>query len=135
MDEYLTCEDDVIIKIARPNKAINIKKKDEDMLIPSCFFILKCRKDSDILPEYLCVFLNSGMFTDAIRHEYSGSTVKTLKLSVLENIEIPCLSVEKQKDIIKVSNLISNEKQMREELMRKKDLYYERMLYEMLGGK
>lgn len=134
LDDFLTHEKDIVMKIAFPNYALYIEKQNENLLISSYFFILRCTKEAIILPEYLCVFLNSEIFADKVKHDFSGTTVKAIKASTLADTEIPVLPIPQQMEIIKYSNLVREEKKTYELLAEKKNLYHKKIICKMIGS-
>jgi restriction endonuclease S subunit len=61
-----------------------------------------------------------------------GSSIPSIPKSVLEDLEIPVVSIEKQKQILKISELKQKEKQIREKLAELKTKFIEQKLLESI---
>lgn len=96
-EKFITKENDIIVKLTYPFKAILIKKCEEGLLITSNFCKIAC--SNKILPEYLAVCLNSEMIDRVLRIESKNQTINQISIKDLARLEIKLLDLEMQKKI------------------------------------
>lgn len=122
--EYLTHEDDIVIRLTAPYTAVLITANLEGYVIPSSFIVVRARKDV-LLPEYLVWLLNSQLSKKQI---YDGAVTNMLggiKPRFFAEIEIDPLPVEQQRAIAKLSVLAQRETQLLNDLAAEKGKYYD----------
>jgi restriction endonuclease S subunit len=73
-------------------------------------------------------FLNFPSNLGFLKKNSIGSSIPSIPKSVLENLEIPILSIEKQKQILKISELEQKEKQIKEKLSKLREKFIEQKL-------
>ena len=121
--EFMTQKGDVLVRLREPNIAICIKNE-EKILIPSLFAIVRLKKGIDILPEYLTMILNSNYVKKQYEKDLAGSSIITLKTSVLSEIIIPIIDIEKQRKKVTLDELYQREVKLFEKLIELKKLKY-----------
>ncbi len=89
--------------------------KMESVVAASSTFILRV-KNTEVVPEYVAIYLNSEAGQAGIQKILTGSTIKTILRKSLENLKIPIPALSIQKQIINISQNI----QKREALLNKK---------------
>ena len=119
----MTQKGDVLVRLREPNIAICIKNE-EKILIPSLFAIVRLKKGIDILPEYLTMILNSNYVKKQYEKDLAGSSIITLKTSVLSEIIIPIIDIEKQRKKVTLDELYQREVKLFEKLIELKKLKY-----------
>ncbi len=90
-----------------------------DGVIPSSSVFDIRVTSGDILPEYLCLFINSTEGQKLILQTVSGSNVQTISCKELEKMDIPIPPLITQKGIVALSKNIRQQEQVAE---RKKHL-------------
>lgn len=96
-EKFITKENDVIMKMTYPFKALLIKKQEENLLITSNFCKIICL--NKILPEYLVACLNSDKISKKLKVESKNQTINQISIKDLAGIEIELYDIEKQKKI------------------------------------
>ena len=76
-----------------------VKFSDDNVLATSSVHIIRI-KDSNVVPEYLSLYLDSTNGQNDIFMNVSGSYIKTILRKDLEDIEVPLPSIDKQKTIV-----------------------------------
>lgn len=97
-EKRITKEKDIIIKVTPPFAAALVDKGHEGLLVSSFCMILN-ELPNEILPEFLTAYLNSEKGVAQVTSHMSGSTIATISVASLKNINIPVPSLEKQKQI------------------------------------
>ncbi len=132
-ERYLTKNDDVIIRLSKPHTVISIKEKHNGFLVPSLFAIVRLEDDS-VDSGYLAFLLNST----EIKRQYSkaslGTTIPTLRVSDIKQIEIILPSLNRQKKIAHFSQLIIRQKSLYSDLLKENDRFYNEISKRMLRG-
>lgn len=121
--EFKTQKGDVLVRLREPNIAICIKNE-EEILIPSLFAIVRLKKGMNIIPEYLTMILNSNYVKKQYEKDLAGSSIITLKTSILSEIVIPIIDIEKQRKKIILDELYQREVKLFERLIELKKLKY-----------
>lgn len=131
--KYLTSAGDVIVRMSYPYTSISISKKQENMVVPSLFVIVRTTNKS-LLPEYISLYLNSDKMKKQYSKESSGSVIQTLKTSSFKNLEIPFLELNFQEKAIQLNDLMKKEKILLLELMEQKELLNNSIMTQILTG-
>lgn len=130
-EKYLTQLGDVIVRLSNPNTAVTISESDVGLVIPSLFAII--RLDSkDIFPEYLSIVMNSEVMKKVYIRSSVGSTIQTIKTSVLKDLQMLVKPIAIQRKINEVNRLMMKERILLEQLLEQKNLYNKQIIQELL---
>lgn len=122
--ELLTREGDILIRLSNPYTAVYITKQFQNILIPSLVAVIRL-KSKEYLPEYVKVYLNSESAKNEIYKEANGTVIATVTTKSLKDLEIPNVSMQKQKYLIHYTNAYLEEKKMTENLLELRDKEYQ----------
>ena len=132
---FFTRPGDIVMKIAAPNQALCITREEDcGLLVSSYFAIIRCRQPGRCAPEYLNAFFNSPAFAQAAGRARICSTVQSLKLSTLQELEIPLPDPERQRSIAEFFALSNAEQKQLEALLTAKRRYHQFLLARQFGG-
>lgn len=110
----------------------------ERIIVSSPLFIIRTRPDM-VIPEYLVWWINQPSSQAYFRSRSEGSLVKMVSKQVLENLQIDCPPIEKQKCITDFYQLMKREQVLlgRIKLKRKRyaDAVMKRMASESLNDR
>lgn len=123
----LTKEGDILIRLSSPYTAVYITKQFENILIPSLVAVIRI-KSEEYLPEYVKIYLNSEDAKSQIRKEANGTVIATITTKSLKELEIPLISMQKQRHLIHYTNAYLEEKQLTEELVKLKEREYQTII-------
>ncbi len=84
------------------------------------FFVIRIT-DSRIIPEYLAWFLNYTNTQEFIKSQAKGTSMPSISIKVIENVEIPLLTFEEQRMMIQIAKLRVREKDIINQLQIQKD--------------
>lgn len=73
------------------------------------FIVIRIKDKEKILPEYVAWYLNSLFIQKLLQNNALGSAIKSITKNVLEDLEIPIPSVERQKAYIALDQLQKQE--------------------------
>ena len=122
--EYLTHEDDIVIRLTAPYTAVLITADLEGYVIPSSFIVVRARKDV-LLPEYLVWLLNSQLSKKQIYDGAATNMLGGIKPRFFAEIDVDPLPVEQQRAIARLSILAQRETQLLNDLAAEKGKYYD----------
>jgi len=90
------------------------------------FFVIRLL-DSNIIPAYLAWFLNNPNTQALLKTQAMGTSIPSISKQVLDALEIPMPSIEKQKSVVSISKLRLQEKTIQSTLesLRDKKIQYQ----------
>ena len=111
---HFLCPGDILLS-NRGNYKASVFKCKEKCIASGVFFIINV-KDQNFLPEYIAVFLNSNEGQKALSAKQNFAGVQSIIRSELEQIDIPLISMEKQKKLVELFLLYERESSIMEEI-------------------
>ncbi len=109
---------DVLLSNRGTYKASVFKSK-ERCIASGVFFILTI-KEKIFLPEYVAIFLNSNEGQKALFERQNSAGVQSIIRSELDQVEIPLVPIDKQKQIIDLFLLYERELNIMDNIKRKR---------------
>ena len=119
-NKYLTNEGDIIIRLTTPYTAICINDKQEGLVIPSNFAIIRL-KEQICIPEFVALFLNSEIIEKKFFKSSISTTIPLIKTKHLREIDISDIPLAVQQKIVELNQLQVKEKILLSCLMKEKD--------------
>ena len=119
-NKYLTNKGDIIIRLTTPYTAICINDRQEGLVIPSNFAIIRLKKQIYI-PEFVALFLNSEIIEKQFFKSSISTTIPLIKTTHLRDMEIPDKKLDIQKKIVELNQLQVKEKILLSRLMKEKE--------------
>ncbi len=99
------------------------------------FFVIRIT-DKTILPDYLVWFLNLPTIQYLLKSKAWGTAIPSIRKPVLDELEITIPPIEKQKIIVKLSKLASNEEEIRTQIASlQKHLIKQKILKEIYNSR
>ena len=131
-EQYLTKEGDIVVRLSAPNTAVYITKKQEGIIIPSLFVIIRSNSSS-IISQFLQIYLNSEKCKRQLAADTIGSVLSIVKTSSFKEIDIPKYTMDKQKNIINLNELVVKEKRLLNQLLNEKEKYHKAIMSKMFN--
>jgi restriction endonuclease S subunit len=119
-NKYITNKGDVIIRLTTPYTAICINDKQEGLVIPSNFAIIRL-KGRKFIPEFVALFLNSEIIKKNFFKSSISITIPLIKIRHLRDIDISDKQFAVQKKIVELNQLQVKEKMLLSRLMKEKE--------------
>ena len=119
-NKYLTNKGDIIIRLTTPYTAICINDKQEGLVIPSNFAIIRL-KEQIYIPEFVALFLNSELIEKKFFKSSISTTIPLIKTKHLREIDISDIPLAVQQKIVELDQLQVKEKILLSCLMKEKD--------------
>jgi hypothetical protein len=119
-DWILKPDDILFMARGARNFSVLIDKLPDHVLAAACFFVVRI-SNSEILPEYLCWYLNQVPVVEYFRR-FSGRAVHmpVVRRAVLESIDIPLPPIKIQKQVSEITMLLQKEQYLYKKLAEKR---------------
>jgi restriction endonuclease S subunit len=119
-----------IILLAKGNatRACLIGNEGRKQVISSAFFSLKVKPAVQVLPAYLQWYLNLPQAESYFRAHATGTSMFSLPMSVLKNLEVPLPPPDVQRQVLEVVRVRREEKRTQQALEEKRDEYIREVL-------
>lgn len=91
------------------------------------FFVLR-PFDKKVLSEYLAWFLNSSETQNLLKDMARGTSMPSIRKTVLEDLEISIPSIEKQRMVIQLSALVRKENELRMNILQQRKQLIEQQI-------
>lgn len=103
------------------NTAAIIDQKLKDAVIAAPLLRIRVKSDS-ILPAYLCWFINQSCSQAELQSKATGTAVRMIGKSAIEELEVVVPSLDVQQKIIEIYQLSINEQKLTKALLKKKEV-------------
>lgn len=134
-EQFITKENDIIIRLFAPVCATLIKKENEGLVVPSQLAIIRLKNGCPYLPGYLSVYLTNERSLENLIVGAGMSAQKIIKVGNVAELEIPCLPIEKQKIISDIANEQLNIVAMYKKIIEQETLRTKSVIKDIIGGK
>lgn len=134
-EKYLLRREDIIIKAKSGDHTAALIEEETDSLVATAHFILMRLKEGwkeKISPEYLVMYLNSQEAQDYLTRHSTGTVLPIIKISTLEEMEIPVPKEEVQNKLSRLYGLMLEEKRLMQSIMVQREKQLTAQLRKML---
>ena len=100
----------------------------EKAVASSSFFVIRIL-NNNIDPEYICWFLNNPQTLNYLKAHAVGTSIPSITKTMLEDLEISIIPLEKQRMIVAYHNLQNREVELHTLIAQKKRLLTDHILY------
>ena len=100
------------------NFAALYENKDQPAVASTSFFVIRLHENfiNKILPQFLVWFLNNPLSQQSLKAKAIGTSMASISKVVLEELEISIPSIETQKEILKITELYNQEKNLKQQI-------------------
>jgi restriction endonuclease S subunit len=112
---------DIIFMAKGNNNFAVMYASDQPAVAVSLFFIIRPNRDK-VDSEYLTWYLNAPIAQSYFHENRLGASVGNIRKEALEMLEVELPSLDRQKQIAKLNNLLREEKALTNEYMEKKEV-------------
>lgn len=135
--EYLTQQDDIIVRLSIPYTAVLIDSDMVGVVVSSNFAIIRTNRKC-ILPDYLLWLLNTPDIKKKIYESSSSNMLNAVRPTFYNDLDVSLPSLANQRKIAQLNSLAKREGRLLRELAKEKEKYYsiviERAQKSMTGG-
>lgn len=103
-------------------------------VIASSQFLILLPKTAELLPEYLCWYLNQPTTQHELSNKSQGSNISMLTVAKISSLEIELPSLEKQKQIIQLNYIWEQEQALTQKLLQNRQQMMRGMFQQLLKG-
>lgn len=103
-------------------------------VIASSQFLILLPKTEELLPEYLCWYLNQPTTQHELSNKSQGSNISMLTVTKVSSLEIELPSLEKQKQIIQLNYIWEQEQALTQKLLQNREQMMRGMFQQLLKG-
>ena len=129
-----TSPGDVVIRLFSPVCPVMVGEDDTGLLVPSQLAVLKIKKSTPVLPEYLRLCLAQREIQERILKAESGTAQRTVKLGTIMDLQISVPGLETQRKAVQIDILSRERERMYQELILQERLCTEKILEGIIGG-
>lgn len=134
-EQFLTRENDIVVRLFAPVCATLITKEHEGMVVPSQLAIIRLKDGCLYLPGYLSVYLTNERSLENLIEGAGMAAQKIIKVGNVAELEIPCLPIEKQKMISDIANEQLNIVALYKKIIEQETLRTKSVIKDIIGGK
>lgn len=98
LTQYLVQKGDILVRLREPNFAIYIDKDYPNLIYSSLVAKIRVKNFN---PLFIAHYLNSSVVKRRLLKDISGTSIPTINIKNLENINIPKISLQKQEYLVK----------------------------------
>lgn len=134
-EQFLTKENDIIVRLFAPVCATLITKEYEGLVVPSQLAIIRLKDSCPYLPGYLSVYLTNQRILENLIEGAGMAAQKIIKVGNIAELEIPCLPMEKQEMISDIANEQLNIIALYKKIIEQESLRTKSVIKDIFGGK
>jgi len=127
-DDRITRQGDLVLKLSTPYDAAYIEKEDEGLVVPSFCCIIRGIDASKADPEFITAYLNTDYVREMLKSKVAGTTMPMIKLSDVKNLEIPNVSLQKQKVLGEAYSLSCHKQNVLSEMLHNEQVLINRVV-------
>ncbi len=119
------------------NYAVVYKTSHGKAVASSSFIVIRIKESyqTSVLPNYLAWYINQTKKVYLMHQQQLGSTIPSISIKQLENIEIEIPDLHTQDLIVRIQNLEDRRKELLKQLQKQKDLFFQTQLIKAINGK
>lgn len=134
-NQFLTKENDIIIRLFAPVCTALITKENEGLVVPSQLAVIRVKNECLFLPGYLSAYLTHDHRLENMIEGAGMNDQKIIKVGNIAELEIPLLTIEKQKIISDIVDEQSNIIALYKNIIEQERLRTKAVIKDIIGGK
>ena len=134
-NQFLTKENDIIIRLFAPVCTTLITKENEGLVVPSQLAIIRLKEDSLYLPGYISTYLSDERNLGKLIEDAGMASQKIINIKNVADVRIPCLPIEKQNIISNITSEHLNLISLYKEIIQQETLRTKAIIKDIIGGK
>lgn len=122
-EQYLTQRGDIVLRLNAPYTAVYIEEEQKGIVFPNYFVAISIDNQS-VLPEFVTWYLNTSYVKRKYVKGQTGTLVPNINRSIILNLSVPDVPLQKQENIAKLHALHLEEQRLYQKLLNEKRTYY-----------
>lgn len=132
--QFITKENDIIMRLFEPLSPAIISAKNEGLVVPSQLAIIRVKSEY-FQPDYIYYYLSQKNILRFLSQQDIGTAARGIRLSTLSEVGVPMLPLDKQRLVASLAETHQKRKQLYLNLIEQYDLQSANMISNIIGGK
>ena len=129
IEKYTAHENDILVTSrGEYTKAAVLPQHSDTFIASSQLYAITLKDTSKVLPAYLAIYLSSKAAEQHFRLHRKGTLVQIITKDALSTLPVCIPPIEHQKHIIRLRELIDQERQLQNDLLEKHTLQFEQAI-------
>lgn len=135
LQNFIAKKGDIILRLAFPLKIIEVDNQIEGKLINNQYCIIRMlnKKNKTYNIDFIKWFLESNNAQRQFEKILIGTTIKSIPVIKLRQLEIPDINPKEQEKISKIANTWNKQKNLYKEIIKEKEKYYNSIISELIN--
>jgi restriction endonuclease S subunit len=117
IEKHLLKPGDILLAVKGTNNfAVQYKGLIEKAVASSTFIVIRLRDQNQVLPEFLCWYLNHPQTQLFFKDRSRGSAIPSITIGTIDELTVFVPTVQKQKIILELHNLRKKEKEIKRQI-------------------
>lgn len=136
LENFVAKKGDILFRLSFPLKVIEVDEEIEGKLINNQYCIIKMsdKNSKTYNIDFIKWFLESNNAKQQFEKILVGTTIKSIPVVKLRQLEIPKINRDKQEKISKVVNTWNREKYLYKNMIKEKEKYYNAIINKVING-
>ncbi len=130
-ERYLLAKDDLLFAGKGTTYLCKVFDLDIPSIASTTLYIIRLAS-KDILPDYLCWYLNQPSVIAVIKAQQVGTGTPLIHKQVVENFEVPIPDIDTQRQIVELAKLQTREKELYKAIAEKRQLITNQLIMNKL---
>ena len=131
-ERYLLAKDDLLFAGKGTTYLCKVFDLDIPSIASTTLYIIRLAS-KDILPDYLCWYLNQPSVMAVIKAQQVGTGTPLIHKQVVENFEVPIPDIDTQRQIVELAKLQTREKELYQTIAEKRQLITNQLIMNKLN--
>lgn len=136
LGNFVARKGDILFRLAFPLKVIEVDEEIEGKLINNQYCIIKMsdKNNKTYNIDFIKWFLESDNAKQQFEKILIGTTIRSVPVVKLRQLEIPTINRNEQEKISKVVNTWNREKYLYKKMIKEKEKYYNSIINKVING-
>lgn len=131
-EHYLLAKDDLLFAGKGTTYLCKVFDLDIPAIASTTLYIIRLAS-KDILPDYLCWYLNQPSVMAVMKAQQVGTSTPLIHKQVVEDFEVPVPDIDTQRQIVELAKLQTREKELYQAIAEKRQLITNKLIMNKLN--
>lgn len=131
-ERYLLAKDDLLFAGKGTTYLCKVFDLDIPAIASTTLYIIRLAS-KDILPDYLCWYLNQPSVMAVMKAQQVGTSTPLIHKQVVEDFEVPVPDIDTQRQIVELAKLQTREKELYQAIAEKRQLITNKLIMNKLN--
>lgn len=136
LENFVAKKGDILFRLSFPIKVIEVDEEIEEKLINNQYCIIRMsdKNSKTYNIDFIKWFLESDNAKQQFEKILIGTTIRSVPVAKLRQLEIPKINKDEQEKISKVVNTWNREKYLYKKMIKEKEKYYNSIINKVING-